>query len=149
MGKTENRNKPRYNPKQLIEISIEQLKYSYTPYSGFKVGAALLAKNGSVYTGCNIENAAYTPTNCAERTAFFKAVSEGVKEFDAICIVGGENGILTEYAPPCGVCRQVMMEFCDSETFQIILATDLEDYDIYTLNELLPLGFGPGNLKKE
>lgn len=149
MGKTENRNKSKYNPKQLIKISIEQLKYSYTPYSGFKVGAALLAKNGSVYTGCNIENAAYTPTNCAERTAFFKAVSEGVKEFDAICIVGGENGILTEYAPPCGVCRQVMMEFCDSETFQIILATDLEHYDIYTLKELLPLGFGPGNLKEE
>ena len=80
---------------------------------------------------------------------FFKAVSEGVKEFDAICIVGGKDGVLTEYAPPCGVCRQVMMEFCDPETFQIILATDLEDYDIYTLNELLPLGFGPGNLKKE
>ena len=149
MGKTENRNKSKYNPKQLIEISIEQLKYSYTPYSGFKVGAALLAKNGSVYTGCNIENAAYTPTNCAERTAFFKAVSEGVKEFNAICIVGGKDGVLTEYAPPCGVCRQVMMEFCDPETFQIILATDLEHYDIYTLKELLPLGFGPGNLKKE
>ena len=149
MGKTENRNKSKYNPKQLIEISIGQLKYSYTPYSGFKVGAALLAKNGSVYTGCNIENAAYTPTNCAERTAFFKAVSEGVKEFDAICIVGGKDGVLTEYAPPCGVCRQVMMEFCDPETFQIILATDLEHYDIYTLKELLPLGFGPGNLKKE
>ena len=106
MGKTENRNKSKYNPKQLIEISIEQLKYSYTPYSGFKVGAALLAKNGSVYTGCNIENAAYTPTNCAERTAFFKAVSEGVKEFDAICIVGGKDGALTEYAPPCGVDRK-------------------------------------------
>ena len=149
MGKTENRNKSKYNPKQLIEISIEQLKYSYTPYSGFKVGVALLAKNGSVYTGCNIENAAYTPTNFAERTAFFKAVSEGVKEFDAICIVGGKDGVLTEYAPPCGVCRQVMMEFCDPETFQIILATDLEHYDIYTLKELLPLGFGPGNLKKE
>lgn len=149
MGKTENRNKPRYNPKQLIEISIGQLKYSYTPYSGFKVGAALLAKNGSVYTGCNIENAAYTPTNCAERTAFFKAVSEGVKEFDVICIVGGKDGILTEYAPPCGVCRQVMMEFCDPEEFQIILATDVEHYDIYTLKELLPLGFGPGNLKEK
>ena len=146
MGKTENRNKPRYNPKQLIEISIEQLKYSYTPYSGFKVGAALLAKNGSVYTGCNIENAAYTPTNCAERTAFFKAVSEGVKEFDAICIVGGKDGVLTEYAPPCGVCRQVMMEFCDPETFQIILAVDKERYEIYTLEELMPLGFGPLNL---
>ena len=148
MGKTENRNKSRYNPKQLIEISIEQLKYSYTPYSGFKVGAALLAKNGSVYTGCNIENAAYTPTNCAERTAFFKAVSEGVKEFDAICIVGGKDGVLTEYAPPCGVCRQVMMEFCDPETFQIILAVSREKYDIFTLKELLPFGFGPDNLKK-
>ena len=146
MGKTENRNKSKYNPKQLIEISIEQLKYSYTPYSGFKVGAALLAKNGSVYTGCNIENAAYTPTNCAERTAFFKAVSEGVKEFDAICIVGGKDGVLTEYAPPCGVCRQVMMEFCDPETFQIILAVDKERYEIYTLEELMPLGFGPLNL---
>lgn len=146
MGKTENRNKSKYNPKQLIEISIEQLKYSYTPYSGFKVGAALLAKNGSVYTGCNIENAAYTPTNCAERTAFFKAVSEGVKEFDAICIVGGKDGVLTEYAPPCGVCRQVMMEFCDPETFKIILAVDKEHYDIFTLKEILPLGFGPLNL---
>lgn len=108
-----------------------------------------MAKNGTVYTGCNIENAAYTPTNCAERTAFFKAVSEGVKEFDAICIVGGKNGVLTEYAPPCGVCRQVMMEFCDPEEFQIILATDVEHYDIYTLKELLPLGFGPGNLKEK
>ena len=146
MGKTENRNKPRYNLKQLIEISIGQLKYSYTPYSGFKVGAALLAKNGSVYTGCNIENAAYTPTNCAERTAFFKAVSEGVKEFDAICIVGGKDGVLTEYAPPCGVCRQVMMEFCDPKTFKIILAVSKDKYDVFTLNELLPLGFGPDNL---
>ena len=134
---------------ELIEKAIGMMDYSYVPYSHFHVGAALLAKNGTYYTGCNIENAAYTPTNCAERTAFFKAVSEGVKEFEAICIVGGKDGILTEYAAPCGVCRQVMMEFCDPETFQIILATDLEDYDIYTLNELLPLGFGPGNLKKE
>ena len=148
MGKTENRNKSRYNPKQLIEISIEQLKYSYTPYSGFKVGAALLAKNGSVYTGCNIENAAYTPTNCAERTAFFKAVSEGVKEFDAICIVGGKDGVLTEYAPPCGVCRQVMMEFCEPEQFKIILAISREEYRIYTLKELLPEGFGPARIAR-
>ena len=135
--------------RRLIDRAIEGMSYAYTPYSGFRVGAALLTESGEIYTGCNIENAAYTPTNCAERTAFFKAVSEGVKEFDAICIVGGKDGVLTEYAPPCGVCRQVMMEFCDPETFQIILATDLEDYDIYTLNELLPLGFGPGNLKKE
>lgn len=131
---------------QLITIAIEQLQFSYTPYSHFKVGAALLAENGKIYTGCNIENAAYTPSNCAERTAFFKAVSEGVKEFDAICIVGGAEGVLTEYAAPCGVCRQVMMEFCDPETFQIILATDAEHYDIYSLKEMLPLGFGPHNL---
>ena len=100
---------------KLIGTAIEQLKFSYAPYSNFKVGAALLAKNGEIYTGCNIENAAYTPTNCAERTAFFKAVSEGIKEFDVICIVGGKGGVLTEYAAPCGVCRQVMMEFCNPE----------------------------------
>ena len=107
---------------QLIDTAIHQLKYSYTPYSNFKVGAALLAKNGQVYTGCNIENAGYTATNCAERTAFFKAVSEGVKDFQAICVVGGKAGVLTEYAAPCGVCRQVMMEFCNPETFQVNLA---------------------------
>ena len=90
---------------EMIDLAIKQLDYSYVPYSHFHVGAALLTKNGRYYTGCNIENAAYTPTNCAERTAFFKAVSEGVKEFDAICIVGGKEGVLTEYAAPCGVCR--------------------------------------------
>ena len=131
---------------KLIETAIEQLKFSYTPYSNFKVGAALLAKNGEIFTGCNIENASYTPTNCAERTAFFKAVSEGVREFRAICIVGGKDGKLTEYTAPCGVCRQVMMEFCDPKTFQIILAVDKERYEIYTLEELMPLGFGPLNL---
>lgn len=131
----------------LIEKAMEQLQFSYTPYSNFKVGAALLAKNGTIYGGCNIESASYTPTNCAERTAFFKAVSEGVREFDAICIVGGKDGVLTEYAAPCGVCRQVMMEFCNPDTFQIILATRKEQYEIFTLKELLPLGFGPNNLK--
>ena len=130
----------------LIEQAIEQLQFSYAPYSGFKVGAALLAKDGTVYGGCNIENASYTPTNCAERTAFFKAVSEGIREFDAICIVGGKEGILKEYASPCGVCRQVMMAFCNPDTFQIILATSKEQYEIFTLRELLPLGFGPKNL---
>ena len=131
---------------KLIDTAIEQLKFSYTPYSNFKVGAALLAKNGEIFTGCNIENTSYTPTNCAERTAFFKAVSEGVREFRAICIVGGKDGKLTEYTAPCGVCRQVMMEFCDPKTFQIILAVDKERYEIYTLEELMPLGFGPLNL---
>ena len=131
---------------KLIDTAIEQLKFSYTPYSNFKVGAALLTKSGKIYTGCNIENASYTPTNCAERTAFFKAVSEGVREFRAICIVGGKDGKLTEYTAPCGVCRQVMMEFCNPKTFQIILAVDKERYEIYTLEELMPLGFGPLNL---
>ena len=133
---------------ELIDTAIAQLSYSYTPYSHFKVGAALLGKNGQIYTGCNIENAAYTPTNCAERTAFFKAVSEGVREFEAICIVGGPEGKLTDYAPPCGVCRQVMMEFCSPKEFQIILAKGKEDYKIYRLEELLPQGFGPENLEE-
>ncbi len=132
--------------KELIQTAIDQLQFSYAPYSNFKVGAALLAKNGDIYTGCNIENAGYTPTNCAERTAIFKAVSQGVREFDAICIVGGKDGLLTEYAPPCGVCRQVMNEFCNPKAFRIILATDQDHYNIYTLEELLPLGFGPGNI---
>ncbi len=131
---------------EMIDLAIGQLKYSYTPYSHFKVGAALLTKGGKLYTGCNIENAAYTPTNCAERTAFFKAVSEGEREFQAICVVGGKDGVLTEYAAPCGVCRQVMMEFCNPETFQIILATSKEQYEIFTLKEMLPLGFGPDNM---
>lgn len=131
---------------KLIDTAIEQLKFSYTPYSNFKVGALLLTKSGKIYTGCNIENASYTPTNCAERTAFFKAVSEGVRDFQAICIVGGKDGKLTEYTAPCGVCRQVMMEFCNPKTFQIILAVDKERYEIYTLEELMPLGFGPLNL---
>ena len=131
---------------KLIDTAIEQLKFSYTPYSNFKVGAALLTRSGEIYTGCKIENASYTPTNCAERTAFFKAVSEGVRDFQAICIVGGKDGKLTEYTAPCGVCRQVMMEFCNPKTFQIILAVDKERYEIYTLEELMPLGFGPLNL---
>lgn len=133
----------------LIDTAIDQLKYAYAPYSRYKVGAALLAENGAIYTGCNIENASYGVTNCAERTAFFKAVSEGVRTFQAICIVGGMNGKLTEYAPPCGVCRQVMMEFCVPEEFEIILTTGREDYKIYKLSELLPLGFGPGKLDKQ
>lgn len=132
--------------KEMIRIAIGQLAYSYTPYSGFKVGASLLTKGGKLYTGCNVENAAYTPTNCAERTAFFKAVSEGEREFQAICVVGGKDGVLREYTAPCGVCRQVMMEFCNPDIFQIILATSEEQYEIFTLKQLLPLGFGPANL---
>ena len=133
---------------ELIQKAMEQLKYSYAPYSDFKVGAALLSADGRIFTGCNVENAAYTPSNCAERTAFFKAVSQGVREFKAIAVVGGKHGVIQDYCTPCGVCRQVMMEFCDPETFQIILAVSREKYDIFTLKELLPFGFGPDNLKK-
>ena len=132
--------------KELIKLALEARQMAYVPYSKYMVGAALLTKQGKVYKGCNIENAAYTPTNCAERTAFFKAVSEGERSFQAICIVGGKDGVLTEYAAPCGVCRQVMMEFCDPETFRIILAVSKEQYDVFTLKEMLPLGFGPLNL---
>lgn len=132
---------------KLIDTALAQLDFSYAPYSGFNVGAALLAKNQAVYTGCNIENAAYTPTNCAERTAFFKAVSEGVRDFEAICIVGGKNQKATGYTAPCGVCRQVMMEFCNPKTFKIILAIDREKYRVYTLEDMLPQGFGPANLE--
>ena len=123
---------------KLIKTATDQLAYSYVPYSHFHVGAALLAEDGSIYKGCNIENAAYTPSNCAERTAFFKAVSEGVRKFSAICVVGGMDGRLTEYAPPCGVCRQVMCEFCALD-FEIILAKDYDKYEVYTLNQIMPL----------
>ena len=132
--------------RRLIDQAVDGMTHAYTPYSGFRVGAALLTENGKIYTGCNIENAAYTPTNCAERTAFFKAVSEGERHFTAICIVGGKDGKLTDYTSPCGVCRQVMMEFCEPEKFKIILAVSRDDYRIYTLKELLPEGFGPARL---
>ena len=121
----------------LIDEAYEAQKQSYAPYSNFHVGAALLTAEGNIYRGCNIENAAYSPTNCAERTAFFKAVSEGERNFAAIAIVGSRE----EYLAPCGVCRQVMQEFCDSEAFQIILAKGREDYLIYYLKELLPGAF--------
>lgn len=132
---------------KLIRMALEARNRAYAPYSGFRVGAVLLTKDGQTYQGCNIENAAYTPTNCAERTAFFKAVSEGKREFEAICIVGGKEGAPTDFTAPCGVCRQVMMEFCDPETFRVILAVDEEHYKEFKLNELLPMGFGPKDLQ--
>ena len=131
---------------ELITSALSQRRFSYAPYSGFRVGAALLAENGRIYTGCNIENAAYTPSNCGERTAFFKAVSEGVRSFRAICVTGGRQEEPSGFAAPCGVCRQVMMEFCDPDSFLIILARSVEDYEIHTLKELLPMGFGPADL---
>lgn len=132
----------------LIAAAIEARRNSYSPYSHYQVGAALLAADGRIVTGCNIENAAYGPSNCAERTAFFKAVSDGLREFSAIAIVGSPEGEeLTQYAYPCGVCRQVMMEFCEPESFQIIVAKSEADYRVMTLSELLPEGFGPENLR--
>ncbi|MGP1496249.1 MAG: cytidine deaminase [Treponema sp.] len=124
----------------LIQKALEMLEFSYVPYSHFHVGAALLSKSGKVYGGCNIENSSYSPTNCAERTAFFKAVSEGVKDFNAIAVVGGHDGIVKDFCPPCGVCRQVMREFC-SKDFKIILAKTTKEYKVYTLEELLPESF--------
>lgn len=131
---------------KLCSEAVAMRQMSYVPYSRFRVGAALLTKDGRIYTGCNIENAAYTPTNCAERTAFFKAVSEGVKEFAAIAISGGPEDGELQYCPPCGVCRQVMAEFCTGD-FQIFLAKSGTDHMDYTLNDLLPERFTPANLK--
>lgn len=129
----------------LIKTAINMQNFSYAPYSHFHVGAALLAENGKVYTGCNVENAAYGPSNCAERTAIFKAVSEGDKEFSAIAIVGGPEDkdgkpTIEDFCPPCGVCRQVMSEFCKKD-FVIILAKSPEEYKTFTLGQLLPESF--------
>ena len=130
----------------LFETAMAARRFSYSPYSGFAVGAALLGEDGVTYTGCNIENAAYTPTNCAERTAFFKAVSQGCSRFRAIAVVGGPAGADDfSLCAPCGVCRQVMAEFCTGD-FEIILAGSDGALKIYTLAELLPERFGPDNL---
>ena len=124
----------------LAEEAKKAMKRAYAPYSGYYVGAALLTKDGKIYTGCNIENSAYSPTNCAERTAFFKAVSEGELDFSAIAVVGGYKGVIDSVFPPCGVCRQVMMEFCRPDEFKIVLVHK-DGYEVRTLAELLPLGF--------
>ncbi len=127
--------------KELLHEAVEARKKTYSPYSGFGVGAALLTKDGVVYTGCNIENSAFTPTCCAERTAFFKAVSEGKREFIRIAVAGGYMGKPLERIVPCGVCLQVMMEFCDPQKFELVLALSEEDYEVRRLAELLPYGF--------
>ena len=127
-------------PEKLCSLAIDAMQHAYVPYSGFRVGAALLCKDGTVYQGCNIENAAYSPTNCAERTAFFKAVSEGHRSFSAIAVCGGKDGVLTGAFPPCGVCRQVMREFCDDD-FVIYLVTGNGTHEALTLAQLLPHSF--------
>lgn len=136
--------------RELIVKAFEAQNFCYTPYSNFNVGAALLGTNGKVYQGCNIENAAFSPTNCAERTAFFKAVSEGQQDFSAIVIVGNKADVKMsegDYCAPCGVCRQVMAEFCNPETFRVILAKSPDDYKEFLLKELLPLGFTSKDFK--
>lgn len=130
---------------ELMALAVEARKQSYSPYSNFRVGAALLAKSGKVYLGCNVENAAYTPTNCAERTALFKAVSEGEREFTAIAIVGGRGETIADFCAPCGVCRQVLAEFCDAD-FRLVLGNP-DQIKTYTFAEILPLSFGKNDLE--
>lgn len=136
--------------KELVRLAFEAQKMSYSPYSHFAVGAALLGKSGNVYLGCNIENAAYSPTNCAERTAFFKAVSEGEHDFVEIAICGGftDGREYNDYCSPCGVCRQVMKEFCNGN-FKITISKNIHEYKVFTLKELLPIGFGPNDIKTD
>lgn len=127
-------------PEALLDLAKEAMMRAYAPYSGFFVGAALLTRSGKVYQGCNIENAAHTPTCCAERTAFFKAVSEGEREFAAIAVVGGRQGEITGLFPPCGVCRQVMQEFCGPD-FPVYLGKENNQFVTVALKDLLPFGF--------
>ena len=130
---------------ELMKLAVEAREMAYAPYSHFRVGAALLAKSGQVYKGCNVENAAYSPTNCAERTALFKAVSEGEREFTAIAIVGGMEETIADFCAPCGVCRQVLAEFCDKD-FRLILGNP-DNVKAYSFEEILPFAFGKGDLE--
>ncbi|MBR6796247.1 MAG: cytidine deaminase [Clostridia bacterium] len=130
----------------LAKLAAESAKAAYSPYSEFKVGAALLCTDGTVYTGCNIENSAYSATVCAERVAFFKAVSEGKTEFEAIAVAGGKDAVIDGICPPCGVCRQVMAEFCDSKRFKVLLVKK-DGFEEYSLEEILPLSFGKDCVK--
>lgn len=134
-------------PEQLVARALDAMTRAYAPYSGFKVGAALLAADGTVYTGCNIENAAFGPTNCAERTAIFKAVSEGVRDFTAIAVVGGKDGVARDIFPPCGVCRQVMQEFCRPD-FMVYMGRADGSYEAVRLDALLPYGFNADEYMK-
>ena len=127
-------------PEKLCDLAIEAMGHAYAPYSGYMVGAALLCKDGTVYQGCNIENASYSPTNCAERTAFFKAIYDGHREFVAIAVCGGKDGVLTGSFPPCGVCRQVMREFCEDD-FAIYMVGANGSYESFTLAQILPHSF--------
>ena len=130
----------------LIERALEMVKAAYAPYSHFQVGAAVLAESGKVYGGANVENASYGATVCAERNAIAAAVNAGERKLTAIAICGGKDGVVTDYCPPCGMCRQVMREFGDPKTFKVIVAKSTEDFKVFTLAELLPESFGPDHL---
>ncbi len=130
------------SPEKLIELAKEAMTHSYSPYSGYKVGAALLCADGTVYQGCNLENAAFTPTICAERTAMFKALYDGHRSFTAIAVCGGKDGVITGFFPPCGVCRQVLREFCGDE-FLVYMAGPDGSWETRTLAQLLPDSFRP------
>ncbi|MBO5333508.1 MAG: cytidine deaminase [Clostridia bacterium] len=133
------------NKKDLFNLAKEAMKNSYAPYSNYNVGAVLLCENGNIYKGCNVENASYSTTNCAERTALFSAVTNGEKDFEAICVVGGKNGEITDYAMPCGVCRQVLAEFCDAD-FKVYVGVSEDDIKEYKLCDLLPYSFDKSKL---
>ena len=132
--------------KELCKEAIDAMKNAYAPYSGYKVGAALLTEKGKLFAGCNIENAAYTPTVCAERVALFNAISSGERNFTAIAVAGGKDGVISGAFPPCGVCRQVMAEFCAPD-FTVLVVTGEDSYKKYTLNELFPQAFTPKNIE--
>lgn len=134
------------NEKELCREAIDAMKNAYAPYSGYKVGAALLTEKGKLFAGCNIENAAYTPTACAERVALFNAISSGERNFTAIAVAGGKDGVISGAFPPCGVCRQVMAEFCAPD-FTVLVVTGEDSYKKYTLNELFPQAFTPKNIE--
>ena len=131
--------------RELLQCAVEAREMAYAPYSGFRVGAALVGKSGKIYKGCNVENAAYSPTNCAERTAIFKAVSEGEREFTAIAIVGGMDETIADFCAPCGVCRQVLAEFCGPD-FRVVLGTP-ENPQVFAFKDILPYGFGKNDLE--
>ena len=133
------------NKKDLFILAKDAIKNSYSPYSQYNVGAVLLCKNGNIYKGCNIENVSYSLTNCAERTALFSAIANGEKEFEAICVVGGKNGEITDYAMPCGACRQVLAEFCDAD-FKVFVGVNENDIKEYKLSDLLPYSFDKSKL---
>ena len=134
------------NEKELCREAVDAMKNAYAPYSGYKVGAALLTEKGKLFAGCNIENAAYTPTVCAERAALFNAISSGERNFTAIAVAGGKDGVISGAFPPCGVCRQVMAEFCAPD-FTVLVVTGEDSYKKYTLNELFPQAFTPKNIE--